>query len=369
MKKFLLRTGLLACLALPICFTGQAQDDRQSDGDNHSNNDKDRGDGESSVDEHPQTTQITIRQTGDKPTKLTLEYKKGKYLINGKPVDQYKNGDVSVIINRNDDVDAQGFGPVPPPPPIAAVSPFRDQLVAAMDLQRQSQDMARQSANIARMRMKMAEPRTFLGVACKEAEKNGATVVEVTKGSAAEKAGLIKGDIITRINDQKVDNPKRLTEIVRGYKAGDNIKLVYLRAGKEQTANATLQLSKSGSMAYNYQFQQPEQLQMLQDMHMPRSFLMEDESPKIGLQVQDAEDGKGVTILSVDDSSAAQKAGLKTGDQITAVDGETVKDAEDLADKVGDAHDKISIKATVLRSGTSQDIEIRIPRKLKKADL
>ncbi len=369
MKKFLLKAGLLACLALPSYYSGQAQDDRASDSDNRSREEKIKVEHESSVDEHAQSTQITIRQTGDKPTKLTLEYKKGQYLINGKPVDQYKNGDVTVTINRNEDGDAEAFGPAPPPPPIEAISPFRDQMMASRDLQRQSQDLARQSANIARMNMKMMEPRTFLGVACKESEKNGATVVEVTKGSAAEAAGLMKGDIITRINDQKVDNPKRLTEIVRGYKPGDKVKLAYLRAGKEQTATAALQVSKGGGMAYNYQFGNPEQFRMLQDMTLKNHLLFGDESPKIGLQVQDAEDGKGVTILSVDDSSAAQKAGLKTGDQITALDGETVKDAEDLADKVGDAHDKISIKATILRSGTSQDIEIRIPRKLKKADL
>ena len=38
----------------------------------------------------------------------------------------------------------------------------------------------------------------FLGVSSRKAEKGGATVLEVTKGSPAEKAGIKKGDIINR---------------------------------------------------------------------------------------------------------------------------------------------------------------------------
>ena len=43
--------------------------------------------------------------------------------------------------------------------------------------------------------------------------------------------------------------------------------------------------------------------------------------PKIGIKAQDAEDGKGVNILEVEDSSAAFKAGLKKGDIILQFDG------------------------------------------------
>ena len=46
------------------------------------------------------------------------------------------------------------------------------------------------------------------GVSSRKAEKGGATVLEVTKGSPAEKAGIKKGDIITKVNDSKIETRK-----------------------------------------------------------------------------------------------------------------------------------------------------------------
>lgn len=89
----------------------------------------------------------------------------------------------------------------------------------------------------------------------------------------------------------------------------------------------------------------------------------------MGIHAQDTEDGKGVKVLEVDDESAASKAGLKEGDIITRWDGKEVNSATDLSQIARESRAKPSIHINVLRSGKSMDLEIKIPRKLKTADL
>lgn len=58
----------------------------------------------------------------------------------------------------------------------------------------------------------------------------GALVVRVVADSPASKAGLKKGDIITFINDKKMN--KSLATVVQGFEVGDEVTLKVWRAGK-----------------------------------------------------------------------------------------------------------------------------------------
>ncbi|MCX7589754.1 MAG: trypsin-like peptidase domain-containing protein [Patescibacteria group bacterium] len=55
----------------------------------------------------------------------------------------------------------------------------------------------------------------------------------VIKNSPAQKAGILKGDIILEINGQKIDENNSLADIVGQYKPGDEINLKILRNNKE----------------------------------------------------------------------------------------------------------------------------------------
>ena len=91
--------------------------------------------------------------------------------------------------------------------------------------------------------------------------------------------------------------------------------------------------------------------------------------PKLGLSVQDTDDGKGVKILEVDEDSNAAKAGLKEDDVITEINGKAVNSADEVARIVRENKDKTSMMLKLQRSGKTQNIEVKIPRKLKTADL
>lgn len=68
----------------------------------------------------------------------------------------------------------------------------------------------------------------------------GAEVATVESGSAAAKAGLKVGDVVTKFNDLAISDPNQLTAAVREQPAGASVKVTILRGGQEQQVNVTL---------------------------------------------------------------------------------------------------------------------------------
>lgn len=74
----------------------------------------------------------------------------------------------------------------------------------------------------------------------------GARVVEISSGSAAEKAGLKADDVITGVNGRAVQDSQTVTAAIREIPAGGEAEITYLRNGQEHTATATV-----GSLSKN----------------------------------------------------------------------------------------------------------------------
>ena len=68
----------------------------------------------------------------------------------------------------------------------------------------------------------------------------GADVATVDPNSAAGKAGIKVGDVITKFNDLTIGEPNQLTAAVREQPAGSSVKITVQRGGKEQTFDVTL---------------------------------------------------------------------------------------------------------------------------------
>jgi serine protease Do len=69
--------------------------------------------------------------------------------------------------------------------------------------------------------------------------KEGVLVRSVSKNSAAEKAGIKAGDVITRIDDGKVASPADISNRIRALR-GKPVPVVLIRDHKEMTLNVTL---------------------------------------------------------------------------------------------------------------------------------
>jgi len=295
---------------------------------------------------------IIIRKKGDSKEKLTIVVDGDKVTVNGKPVEELKDEDIEVIKAGADNVSVMvrprtwtGRAPLPPLPPGGAKS-FEGNFTVTN--------------------------KAFLGVITAKDDK-GAKITSITKESAAEKAGLQKDDIITNVGDVKIENSDDLYEAIGKFNPDDKVKLTYLRDGKAATVEATLQKNKSINRTYNFNWNTDSDFHfdvppIPEAPEAPR-FYAGPRKPRIGMQVQDIEESKGVKVLDVDDESPAAKAGLKEGDIITEMDGKELANLDELKGKMRDMKEGDSFKVTYKRAGSTQTAEIKLPKRLKKADL
>lgn len=282
---------------------------------------------------------IIIKKNGDAKEKMTVIVDGDKVTVNGKPVDQLNDKDVQVL---------KEFG---------NEGSFSFELPDGMHGMTTPKNMSF---------FKVVDNKAFLGVMTEKDEK-GAKITEVTKESAAEKAGLKKGDIITKINDKKIEDGNSLFEAIGKFKPEEKVKITYLRDGKENIATATLGKNKSQTYTFtnkdfNFNFPKGNNFKNFNFDYFPSK-------PKLGLKIQDVEDGNGVKIIDVDDESPAQKSGLKEDDIITEINGGEIKNVDDLKSKIKDLKEGDTYKIKYKRDGKAQSAEIKIPKKLKTADL
>ena len=69
---------------------------------------------------------------------------------------------------------------------------------------------------------------------------------------------------------------------------------------------------------------------------------------------------EGALVAEPQPNSPAAKSGIAAGDVITAVDGKPVKDARDLAKRIGALAPKASVKLTVLHNGSEKDLTLTL---------
>ena len=302
--------------------------------------------------------EIIIKKKGDKDEKMTIVIDGDKVTVNGEPLAEFKDDDI-VIRKRNLFIspDGEDWGtrdfrtprqPFPPMPPRAWGFSGGDA-------------------------MGSTEPRAMLGVYTEKDEK-GAKINQVMDDSPAEKAGLSKGDIITKAGEKDIADPSSLADAIGDLKPGDEVQIQYLRDNKQKKVKITLGEHKSSARTFHYnapsfnddmikefKFRGPQNWQGDWDMFNSK--------PQLGIRIQDTEESNGVKVVDVNEASAAEKSGIKKDDIITSIDGTEIKNADDAKKKMADIKDKSSYPVKVLRNNETVNIDVKIPRKLKTTDL
>jgi membrane-associated protease RseP (regulator of RpoE activity) len=94
-----------------------------------------------------------------------------------------------------------------------------------------------------------------------------------------------------------------------------------------------------------------------------------EDGPKMGISIEDVAEGTGAKVIEVTEGSPAAKAGITKNDIITAVDGKEIKDVTALQEKAAtmEAGNTLSVKLT--RDGKSKEVTVKIPKKVKKANI
>ncbi|THA10525.1 DegQ family serine endoprotease [Rodentibacter pneumotropicus] len=140
--------------------------------------------------------------------------------------------------------------------------------------------------------------------------QQGAFVSEVLPNSAAEKAGIKAGDVITAMNGQKISSFAEMRAKIATSGAGKEIELTYLRDGKPQNVKVKLQADGGkGQSASSIE------LRALDGAE---------------LNNYNAKGIKGIEISKVQPNSLAAQRGLKAGDIIIGVNRQAVESTQDL---------------------------------------
>ncbi|WVT75603.1 Do family serine endopeptidase (plasmid) [Sinorhizobium chiapasense] len=131
-----------------------------------------------------------------------------------------------------------------------------------------------------------------LADALKLTENFGAVVSSVEDGSPAAQAGLLAGDVIVSVDDHPISGSVDLRNRVGLAPVGSEVAIEYLRDGARKSATVRIEPEKEAKTAAL-----PDRLE--------------------GAQFQDT--AGNVLVSSVDEGSAAARAGLRAGDVIVAV--------------------------------------------------
>ena len=329
MKKYLLRASGIPAMAVVLSTSVFAQSDDKEKSKNKLGDDD----------------VIVITKKGGKDSRVTIEVRDGEVTVNGKPLDEYKDGDVIIRRSRS----ASGT---------SIYSPFRQGQGSWQSIDGTVESRSGGTA--------------YLGVVT-ETSNEGARITSVSDNTAADKAGPKEGDIITHIDDARIDDHDDLTKAIRKHKPEDKVTVTVLREGRERQIAATLGKTTTGSMAmvapspksvpstpntYNFDFND----------NFNRAYTFSGRV-RLGIQAQDTEDGKGAKVLKVDNDSPADEAGIREGDVITEFEGKNIDDADDLASAARTVKDQSSMSVRFQRDGRTQTVEIKVPKKLKTTNL
>ncbi len=145
-------------------------------------------------------------------------------------------------------------------------------------------------------------------------KSKGALVSDVFKGSPAAKAGIIRGDIIIEFDGREVKDVSSLRNLVSQSKAGNNVGLKILRAGKELTVQVSI-VELPREVAEVAPDKAPDEA----DARGLTGLAVMDLTTEIVRQLGFSKEEKGVVVVKVEPGSAADEADIRKGDIIKEI--------------------------------------------------
>jgi Do/DeqQ family serine protease len=155
-------------------------------------------------------------------------------------------------------------------------------------------------------------------------EAKGVIVNSVRPGSAAERAGIHQGDVITAINDTTVSDSNAFRNRVASNAPGSEVTLTVLRDNREQKIRATL--GEVTETAQNENENAPNSRSGSGKLGVDVVPLTPDLAQELNLRTGT----QGVVIDSVDPAGPAIAAGLQRGDVIQEVNRQPIRSVDDL---------------------------------------
>src|SRR5580658_6395360 len=210
--------------------------------------------------------------------------------------------------------------------------------------------------------------------------ERGVLLERIVPDSPAAKAGLKDNDVITEINGQRVEGEAQFRRMIHEIPAGRSAQFTVWRDGRAQTIGVTLGKSedrgnmwlKTAPRAFSIELPRVEIPDMPDMPGMDWSGgVLAGARPRLGIDAEDlsgqfgayfgAPDGEGVLVRTVNAGSPAEKAGVKSGDVITSLNGERIRSLGDLRERLAGKREEKTVKLGVLRNKSEVSITVELP--------
>jgi S1-C subfamily serine protease len=187
------------------------------------------------------------------------------------------------------------------------------------------------------------------------ATDTGARIINVAPDSPAAQAGLQRGETITAVDGQAINQDNSLTDLIRARTPGDTVTLTVQQPGKEArevTVTLVENPNEAGQAYLGVRFGPVSGQDVFRGRPVPRG---SDRFAAPGDGYEPA-----IIVRTVEPGSPAESAGLARGDVITAVDGEPIERPRDLAEAAAGYEPGDTITLTVTRIDEDQSREVNV---------
>jgi S1-C subfamily serine protease len=149
----------------------------------------------------------------------------------------------------------------------------------------------------------------------------GAIVTSVSPGGPAERAGLKRGDVITAIDKQAVNDNNSLRNLVASKAPGSNVEVTALRNGRDQNFQVALAELPERNPRESEESSSNEPGPGNRKFGLTLQPLTAETASRYGLEAED----QGLLVTRVDPAGNAANAGIRQGDLVQEVNRQTVK--------------------------------------------
>jgi Do/DeqQ family serine protease len=184
-------------------------------------------------------------------------------------------------------------------------------------------------------------------------DARGAIVSSIESGSAAERAGVKRGDVIVSFNGQPVTDYNALRNRVADAKPGSNAAVGIMRDGSEKTLTVKLDEASANRSARNSSGHAPESADQT-----ALGVAVEPLTPEIAARARLPRSLNGLLVENVDPDGRAADAGIQAGDVIVEANRKAVTSVDDLRTAVRSATDK-PLLLLVHRQGRELFVTVR----------